>query len=114
MFAPLIYLTRHPITKPPTPIISRALTLSSGHALPGPSHDPRGWSGKRVRVDMRKGGGGFGGGLGLFGRRGGGGGGGGEAWYESIVLVPSPAVFPQGCSIPYFIKVRTVFHRFFP
>ncbi|KAM0789361.1 hypothetical protein ACM66B_000192 [Microbotryomycetes sp. NB124-2] len=85
---PIIYVPRH---AEPEQSAMRTVAVAQGLPTPGPDEDPSGWRGKKARQAVRKG-------L-LTSKR--------AAWYETVLLLPTPAVFPRLSVIPFAIKISS-------
>lgn len=83
--APVIYIPRH---AEPEMSPMRMIAAAEGRPAPGPQEDVAGWKGKKVRHVVKRG---------VFSGK--------KAWYECVLLLPTPAAFARLGTLPFAVKV---------
>ncbi|KAK4048210.1 hypothetical protein OIV83_004915 [Microbotryomycetes sp. JL201] len=78
---PIIYVPRH---AEPEMSAMRTVAAAQGLPTPGPDEDPSGWRGKQGLLSNKR-----------------------AAWYETVLLLPTPAIFPRLSVIPFAIKITS-------
>ncbi|KAI8454608.1 hypothetical protein BY996DRAFT_4581722 [Phakopsora pachyrhizi] len=89
LFAPFVLLSKQ--TQPPIRSLTRLAAVNLGLPIPNPSEDPDGWMGRKIRQHIKL----NGCGPGRISK---------SAWYEVMVLLPSPLCFARNKPLQYYLK----------
>ncbi|EGG05282.1 uncharacterized protein MELLADRAFT_88140 [Melampsora larici-populina 98AG31] len=89
LLAPFVLLSRQ--TQPPITSMTRQAAFNLGLPLPNPMEDPDGWMGRKIRQYVK-----IPSSYHTSGPR--------SAWYEVMVLLPSPLCYGRNRPLPYFLK----------
>ncbi|KAH9814499.1 hypothetical protein DFH28DRAFT_1168645 [Melampsora americana] len=89
LLAPFVLLSRQ--TQPPNTSVTRQAAYNLGLPLPNPMEDPDGWMGRKIRQYIKI--------PSSYQPRGQ-----NSAWYEVMVLLPSPLCYGRNRPLPYFLK----------
>lgn len=89
LLAPFVLLSRQ--TQPPITSVTRQAAYNLGLPLPNPMEDPDGWMGRKIRQYIK-----IPSSYQTRGQK--------SAWYEVMVLLPSPLCYGRNRPLPYFLK----------